>query len=71
MGQNIVYEWAKQLATRYGDKIVYKEIDTSNRETIAEWGLSDVIYVNSERLMGPPMSYEDIKKIIEKHLAAL
>lgn len=71
MGQNIVYEWAKQLATQYGDEIVYKEIDTSDRETIAAWGLSDAIYVNDEQLMGPPMSYEDIKAVFEKHLAAL
>ena len=69
MGQNIVYEWAKSLAKQYGDKVVYKEIDTSNRETIAEWGLSDTIYVNDEQLMGPPMSYEDVKEVFEKHLA--
>lgn len=71
-GINGMIERARQISGEFGDKVVYREIDTSNRVAVREWGISDGLFVNKKNIYkGPPLSYEKIKKIIEKKVRKL
>ena len=70
--QNLNYERTKRACEELGDKAVFQGIDTSEPEVIREWGISDGLFIDGKRLMtGPPMSYEKIKKLIEKRVNKL
>ncbi len=70
--QNIVFERAKRAASEFGDKVVFTEIDTFNRETFLEWGIADALYIDEKQIRtGPPPSYEDIRKKIAKRVKKL
>jgi len=67
LAQNLVYERAKRAAVEIGDAVVFSEIDTSERVTVAEWGLSDAVLVDGKNLQkGPPPSYDKIYKAIAR-----
>lgn len=71
-GINGMIERARQISSEFGDKVVYQEINTSSRVVVREWGLSDGLFVNDRNIYkGPPLSYEKIKKIIEKKVRRL
>jgi GNAT superfamily N-acetyltransferase len=72
MAQNLVYERAKRAAAEIGDKVVFREIDTSTREAVAEWGVADAVLVDGKNVQkGPPPSYDKIRKIIAKRAARI
>lgn len=71
-GINGMIERARQISSEFGDKVIYREIDTSKRAAVREWGLSDGLFVNERNIYkGPPLSYEKIKRIIEKKVRSL
>jgi GNAT superfamily N-acetyltransferase len=66
---NITYERAKRAATELGDRVLFQSIDTSNRETLLEWGISDAVFINGKQIWaGPPPSFEKLRKMIAKKL---
>lgn len=70
--QNIVYERAKRAAAEFGDKAVFQEIDTFDRTTMLEWGLSDALFVDGKEVRtGPPPSYEKLRKLIARRVKRL
>jgi len=70
--QNMAYERAKRACIEIGDGVIFKEIDTSDRKTMLEWGISDALFINHKMVRtGPPPSYETIKKKIEKQIRRL
>jgi len=70
--QNLVFERAKRAASEFGDKVVFTEIDTFNRETSLEWGIFDALFIDGKNIRtGPPLSYESIKKKIAKRVKKL
>jgi len=70
--QNMVYERAKRAAAEFGDEVVFREIDTSDRDVLMEWGLSDALYIDDKQVRtGPPPSYEKIYKLISKRVGKL
>jgi len=70
--QNLVNERAKRAANDLGDKVLFKEIDTFDRENFLNWGLLDALYIDDQFVRtGPPPSYEKIKKKITKRLKKL
>jgi hypothetical protein len=70
--QNMVYERAKRAAAELGDPVVFREVDTFDREVAVEWGISDGLFVDDRQIRtGPPPSYEKIRKAIVKKAAAL
>ena len=72
LAQNLVYERAKRAAAEFGDKVALREFDTSSREAVAEWGLSDEVLIDNKVVQrGPPPSYEKIHKMIQKRVAKL
>lgn len=53
--QNIVFERAKKAASEFGDKVVFTEIDTFNREVFTEWGIADALFIDGKEIRnGPP-----------------
>ncbi len=71
LAMNLVYERAKRAAAEFGDAVEFREIDTSTRDKVAEWGRSDEVLVDGKKLQtGPPPSYEKIRKIIAKRVRA-
>jgi predicted N-acetyltransferase YhbS len=71
-GVDGMIERAKQISNEFGDKVIYREIDSSSRAVVREWGLSDGLFVDEKNIhQGPPLSYEKIRKIIEKKVRKL
>ena len=72
LAMNLTYERAKRAAAEFGDRVVFREIDTSDRATVAEWGISDAVFVDHKQLGGgPPPSHDKIRKAIEKRVRRL
>ena len=70
--QNILFERAQKAALEFGNKVVFQEIDTSNREVFLEWGIADALFIDNKQVRtGPPPSYEKIKKLIAKKVKKL
>ncbi len=69
---NITFERAKRAAGEFGDRVLFREIDTRNRQTFLEWGTSDTVFLNHKSLnVGPPLSYRKIRDRIEKQVRRL
>ncbi len=67
--QNIVFERAKRASKEFRNKVEFQEINTSNRENLLEWGISDALFINGKQIRtGPPPSYEKIKNLIGKRV---
>ena len=64
---NLVNERAKRAAAELGDQVAFQEIDTSDRDTLLEWGVSDALFVDGKPVRtGPPPSYEKLLKLLAK-----
>ncbi len=60
--QNMVFERARRAAAEFGDKVVFHEIDTFDREVFLEWGRADDLFIDDKQVRtGPPPAYEKIK----------
>lgn len=72
LAQNLVYERAKRAAADFGDKVVFREIDTSRRDAVADWGIADAVFIDGKNVQkGPPPSYEKIHSLIAKRVKQL
>jgi GNAT superfamily N-acetyltransferase len=70
--QNMVFERAKRAAAELGDKVVFREIDTLDRNVFLEWGIADALFIDEKQVRtGPPPSYEKIRKLIQKRVRKL
>jgi GNAT superfamily N-acetyltransferase len=69
---NMAFERAKRAAAEFGEKVEFKPVDTFDRAVFREWGEPDAIFVDGKGIrMGPPPSYEKIKKSIAKRIKKL
>jgi len=69
---NMTIERAGRAASELGDRVVFRIVDTFDRETMLEWGTSDALFVDEKQVrIGPPPSYEKIKKKIAKRVKGL
>ena len=65
--QNLVFERAKRAASEFGDKVMFREIDTFDRQSFLEWGIADALFIDGKQVRtGPPPSYEKIRNVIAK-----
>ena len=63
--QNLVFERAKRAAAEFGDKVVFREINTFDRGVFLEWGIGDALFIDGKSVRtGPPLAYDKIKKLI-------
>jgi len=70
--QNMVFERAKRAAAEFRGKVVFKEINTFNRDVFLEWGVADALYIDDKQVRtGPPPSYKKLKKLIAKKVKKL
>jgi GNAT superfamily N-acetyltransferase len=70
--QNLVYERAKRATEAFDERVVFNEIDTADRETFLEWGISDALFIDDKEVRtGPPPSYEKVKGLIVKRVRKL
>ena len=70
--QNMVFERAKRAAAEWGDRVVFREINTFDRNVFLEWGIADGLFIDEKEVRtGPPPSYEKIKKLIAKKVKKL
>ncbi len=71
-GINGMIERAKKICSELGDKVVFREIDMTSRETVREWGLSDGLFVDDKNIYKrPPLTYDKIRETIEKRVRKL
>jgi len=69
---NLVYERAKLASADFPEKVNFVKIDTSDRATFLEWGISDALFIDrTEVNTGPPPSYKKLKKAIGKKVKKL
>jgi len=69
---NMVFERSKRAAVEFKEKVVFNEIDTSNRDIFIQWGIADGVFINEKEVRnGPPPPYEKIKKLIGKQMKKL
>ncbi|MDY6933601.1 MAG: hypothetical protein SVZ03_05170 [Spirochaetota bacterium] len=65
--QNMIFERAKRAASEFADSVVFREINTSDRDVFLEWGISDALFIDAKEVRtGPPPSYQKIKRMIAK-----
>lgn len=70
--QNLVYERARRAAAEIGDRVVFRGIDTSDRLTFKDWGISDALFIDTRQVNnGPPPSYEKIRNAIAKKVSKI
>ncbi|MBN1797960.1 MAG: GNAT family N-acetyltransferase [Spirochaetales bacterium] len=70
--QNFHCERAKRAAAELGDRVVVEIINSLDKNNIAEWGITDAVYVEDKCICaGPPQSYKTIKSKIAKALKQL
>jgi len=68
----VTAERARRVSSEFGDKVAFREIDTAEHATVAEWGLADALFVDGKRVMtGPPISPERFRRIVGKRVARL
>ena len=71
-GMNMAFERARRAAAEFGDKVEFRAVDTFDRAAFREWGEPDAIFVDGRGIrMGPPPSYEKIRKAIAKKVKDL
>jgi GNAT superfamily N-acetyltransferase len=70
--QNLVCARAKRAAAELGESVTFEAIDTSDRDVLLEWGISDGLFVNGREVRtGPPPSFDKIKKTIAREFRYL
>jgi len=68
-GQNLVFERARRAAAEFGDRVVFRAVDTFQPEVFSEWGIIDGLFIDGKKVRtGPPPSYKKIKKLIAKRV---
>jgi hypothetical protein len=64
---NLVYERVLRASKEFEGKVIIEQYDTVDREVMEEWGIADGLYIDGRAMrMGPPPSYEAIRKRIGK-----
>lgn len=70
--QNMVFERAKRAAAEFGEKVIFKPINTFDKDVFSEWCIVDALFIDDKAVRtGPPPSYEKIKKLIAKKVRKL
>lgn len=66
---NIVHERARRAATEIGSAVDFRVISTASKEAVRRTGHADALFINGKPVrMGPPPSFERIRKKIVKKL---
>jgi hypothetical protein len=70
--QNTVTERAKRASRDFGGRVMYREINTLDKNNFNEWGIVDALYIDDKLVRtGLAPSFEKIRKMIEKRVKNL
>ena len=70
--QNRTFERTKRAASEFGSKVLFRKIDTFDRNVFLQWGIADAFFIDGKQVRtGPPPSYEKIKKLIARRVKRL
>ncbi len=68
----IMLERARRAAASFGDRVIFETINTFDRSTFLEWGISDGLYIEGKKIYnGPPLKYDKIVTAIAKNIKRL
>ncbi len=71
-GINGMIERTQRICQELGDKVVYREVDVSNQETLHQWGQPSGLFIDKKNIYnGPPLSEKKIMRAIEKKISRL
>ncbi len=66
---NITAERARRAAAGFGDAVEFREVNTSSREALLEWGISDGLFIDGKRAgFGPPPSVGKLRGMIARRV---
>ena len=69
---NIVCERARHASADLGEKVIFQEINTRDRDTFLEWGMNDALYIDGKKIRtGPPPSFKKLKQIMARKASRL
>jgi len=69
---NMTFERARKASSEMGDRVLFRAVDTFDRQALLEWGVSDALYIDHKQVRtGPPPSYDKIKKKIARRVKKL
>jgi len=69
---NMVCERARRAAGELGDRVVFREISTFDRNVVEEYGIQDGLFIDEKQVRtGPPPSYKKIRKLVAKRVKRL
>ncbi len=72
MAANLGAERTRSAAGEFGDRVAYREIDTSDRSAVARWGRTDDIFIDDKQVRtGPPPSHEKIRSLVSRRVRKL
>lgn len=64
---NLIYERTLRASKEFEGYVNVSQYDTVDKEVINEWGITDGLYIDGKAIrMGPPPSYDKIRKKIER-----
>ncbi len=66
---NLAYERAIRASKEFEDKIEINEYQTTDKQIIDEWGITDALYIQGKQInLGPPPSFIKIRKKIARQI---
>ena len=69
---NIACERTLRACGEFPGKIDLQEFETTDKEVVREWGITDGLYIDSKEVWtGPAPTYEKLRKRIEKRVRKL
>jgi hypothetical protein len=69
---NIASERAAKAAAEFPGQTDFQIIETINKETFKEWGISDALYIDGKEMgLGPAPSFRKVRKRIKNRLKYL
>ena len=64
-----LFERAKRAALEFGGNVNFQAVNTLDRNTFLEWGISDALFINGKPVRtGPPPSFKKIRKKIARQV---
>jgi GNAT superfamily N-acetyltransferase len=59
---NMVHERAKRASQEFGDKVIFRTVDTRDKDVVRRTGEVSGLYIDGKRVgFGPPLTYEKIR----------
>ncbi len=69
---NVACERARRASLDFPGKINLQEFETTEKEVVREWGITDALYIDGKEMrVGPAPSFDKIRKKINKRVRYL